>query len=269
MDEIKLPSIPDSDTVGWIVAPAGRCVQFVAEQAKVNGTIQRALIALAGQRPIVLAARQLAIERGSGAVSAFDELLKEQESIGPWAQELVDSEYQPIHASMLIAIWSAIEVAIEDTAVLLLLKDPSVLPSLDEAGINLRKQLTASPNENTARRAVKALERRVRQDYAAGPAMVEFLGILGVSVKGDPETLERLTELNSVRNCLLHRAGIADSPLIAQAPGLGLAVGDRIEVTTPMMDTYYRAVSDFAVGLITAVTGWLKESLSPAEIPKA
>ena len=74
----------------------------------------------------------------------------------------------------------------------------------------------------------------------------------------DAETVELITEVNTIRNCLLHRGGIADSSVVKQAPRLGLAIGDKIELTSVMMDAYYKAVRDFAVALISAVVERLK-----------
>lgn len=265
MPEFKVPSIPDSDNVGWIVAPALRCAGFVAEQAKVGGTVQRALIALAGQKRLILASRQLAVDRGVQPPAALDELLRQQETLGPWAQELVAGDYRPIHASTLIAIWSAIEIAVEDTATLILLKDPDAVQRIVAAGLDVRKQLTSTPNEDTARRAVGALERRLRQTLAAGPALAEMLRLLGISIAPLSEVLDTLTEVNAVRNCLLHRGGVADSALAVQAPALSLVVGDMVKLTSQMMDTYYKAVSDFAVALTYAVVERFKETRPPSE----
>lgn len=247
-------SIPNSGDVGWIIAPAGRCVEFVAQQAKLVGILQRALIALASQKPLILAGRQFARRSSPASVPAFDKLLVEQESLGPLAQELIDCEYQPIFTSMLVSLWSAIEVATEDTVALVLLKDSEAVDRLEEAGVNLRKQMTSDPNEDTARHAVKVLKRRVRQNCSAGHGLTGLLDYLEIGVVVEPDVLDTLSELSALRNCFLHRGGIADSRLVEEAPGLELRIGSSVEVTTSMMEGHYYAVRRFAVQLIAAVT---------------
>jgi hypothetical protein len=263
---MKIPSIPDSDSIAWIIAPAMRCVSFVAEQAKVGGTIARALIALAEQETLIRAARQLAIDRGA-TTAPIDALLREQRTLGPWAKSLVEGDYHEIHVSMLISIWSAVEVAVEDTVVLLLLREPETRKLLATAGVEVQKQLTDAPTEETARRAFRAIERRIRQTNRAGPALAAILSAVGLSLQLPAGAADSLTELNAVRNALLHRGGIADEATVRETPSLKLAEGDAIRITSPMLDKYYKATSDFAGALINGAVERFKNARSMATNP--
>jgi hypothetical protein len=57
-------------------------------------------------------------------------------------------------------------------------------------------------------------------------------------------------ELNYVRNCVLHRGGVVDARVVAEAPNSGLAVGDVIRIVQEDYLRYFRAVGSFAQELL-------------------
>lgn len=253
------PTIPDGDSQVWFLAPANRLIHFILDQQQLKGTLYRALSVLSHLEPVVALARQYTIEH-HGPMESFDLLLAEQRFVGPRAQAIAESEFHPIHVSTLVALWSAIEVAVEDTAVLLLLKEPATLKRIESAGVSISKQLTAAPTEQSARRAVSQVERTVRRDFDAGPALVEALSLCGMRPLLPDDTLTVLSELNQVRNCILHRGGLADQALLVRTSRLSLTVGDPIVLTSALMDRYIRAINDFAVALTGAVAQWLRDN---------
>lgn len=211
-----IPSIPGSDAAGWLIVPAGRCISYLASQMKLGGMLHRAVVALANQRMLIETSRLYALGKGA-PVEPFDAILNEQAAFEPWAKELIEADYHDVNVNVLIASWSALEVAVEDTIVLLLLKWPPTLTAFIETGIDIKRNSATELDEELAGRQVRALERRIRKDFSAGPALVEILRIAGLSVKCDQHSLERLTEMNAVRNCILHRGGVCDKRVIREA----------------------------------------------------
>jgi len=238
---------------GWLLGPADRLVRLSVENMKLGITLQSAVIAVAKQGVLIQTARQYVIEDG-GPGEPFDAMLERQQLLGPWAQEVVDADFHPLHVNTLVAIWAEVEVAIEDTIVLLLLRSRETLELVEAAGHDLRAKLTTSPTEKTARRAFKRFENQVREVLDAGPALVEMLNRSGLRVKVSEEVQETLTEINEVRNCILHRGGVADERFAESAPNLGLQPGEPVRLTTERMMHYLGATKELAVGLVQSVT---------------
>jgi len=61
-------------------------------------------------------------------------------------------------------------------------------------------------------------------------AHCHILKTLGILLSIDAAAHEELSELNYVRNCLLHRGGIVDDGVATEAPNLGLATGASVHI---------------------------------------
>lgn len=260
MDHTVIPSIPDSDAAGWLIAPAGRCVSYLASQMKMGGTLHRAVAAFACQGMLIEAARLYALGKGA-SVEPFDAILNEQAAFEPLARELMESDYHDVNVNVLIASWSALEVAVEDTIVLLLLKWPPTLTAFTDNGIDLKRYSATAQNEESAGKLVRALERKIRENFSAGPALVEMLRFAGLSVKCDEHNLERLTEMSAMRNCILHRGGVCDKRVIREASGIELHEGDLIRLGVNHTLRYLDAANKFAMELIRGATELLPDTI--------
>jgi hypothetical protein len=244
-----ITDIPGADSFNWIIAPAGRCVSLVGEETGMAALIQRAIVALAHQGPLLeLARRELAnAKKPENAIVA---LITEQQPLANAAQDLINVDFHPINVHGIIGLWVAVEVAVEDTAVLILLNDPTALALVAAAGVKTSTN-SDSPTD-AARRIFHRLERHSRRDRRVAEAYCHLLSILGISVAITPEIADVLSELNYVRNCLLHRAGIADEKVKTEAPHLDIAPGAPIRIPSARYLHYFDGVSKFAGALLTA-----------------
>ena len=80
-----------------------------------------------------------------------------------------------------------------------------------------------------------------------------MMDILRVSFTLSSEVTSSLAELNYVRNCLLHRAGITDERASVEAPGLSLRLGAPIKIPSARYLHYFDSVGKFAQALLAGV----------------
>jgi hypothetical protein len=243
-------SIPGADDFNWILGPPGRCVSFIAEETRIGALLQRAIVVLGGFQPFLRLIRPL-FERDPDALARLEWLMKEQEGLGQWAKELSAGDFSPINSHALVGLWTAIEVAVEDTVSLIILKDPTVLPLALEMGAS--KKLFSAPalDAVAARRMYSRWEGHLRDTLSIGAAYDALLGAL----LPFPSNVDRaivLTELNYVRNCILHRGGTVDEKVLGEAPYLGVKSGDQVVVASKSYLRYFDAAATFASDLIGA-----------------
>lgn len=244
-------TIPDADAVNWIIGPAGRCASYAAEETRVASVLHRAIIVLSGLDPFLVLARR-ALEAADKPTIQMDLLLAEQRTLGPWAKELLDSNFHPINSHALIGLWTTIEVAVEDTVCLILLKNPDALGSAIRAGVSWQISKAAALNVEGARRIYARLERLTRKTLTVGESYCHILSIFGIRLSLSAETLATLAEINYVRNCLLHRGGIADQRSAVEVPRLGLLAGQEVKVTSGHYQRYFKEVGEFAHAFLEA-----------------
>ena len=246
-------TIPNSDAINWVIGPAAQCVSLIAEETRIASLLQRAIIALANQGPLLDIARQR-LKATNNDVAAIDRLILEQRGgLGQWASELMTEDFDSINRHGIIGIWVALEVAVEDTAVLILIKDDSSLKLVADAGIKLPQSLSSPLTEVDARRVYRRLESHSRKDRSVADGYSHLMAILRVSFALPSEVICSLAELNYVRNCLLHRAGITDERASVEAPDLSLELGIPIKVPSARYLHYFDSVSKFAQALLAGV----------------
>ena len=86
-------TIPNSDAINWVIGPAAQCVSLIAEETRIASLLQRAIIALANQGPLLDIARQR-LKATNNDVAAIDRLILEQRGgLGQWASELMTEDF--------------------------------------------------------------------------------------------------------------------------------------------------------------------------------
>lgn len=245
--------IPNSGAFNWIIGPAGQCVSLIAEETRIASVLQRAIVALSHQGPLLDIARHH-VKAINGNSEAIDRLINEQRGgLGEWADDLIAEDFDPINRHGIIGIWVALEVAVEDTAVLILSKDASALQLLADAGVRLPQSLSSPLTEADARRVYKRLESYSRNNRSVADGYAYLLSILRIPFALSSEVINSLAELNYVRNCLLHRAGFADERSSTEAPDLALSLGAPIKVPSARYRHYFDSAAKFAQALLTGV----------------
>lgn len=164
----------------WILNPVFSAVTFVAEETKIGGLLQRALIHIENSQLLLgLAAQQLAHNRE--AVSAIRSLLSDAPAQKIWAAELRADDYALLNGHSLVAIWGALETCIEDTIVGILAKDSSASVLLVEAGVRIPSVYPISEDDEGLRRLFRKIEDVVRVKYDVVGTQENLLQLFGLT----------------------------------------------------------------------------------------
>lgn len=246
-------TIPSSDSFNWIIGPVGHCGLYIGEETANGGNLHRAVTALACQAPMLELGRQRLVAAGED-VSGINRLIEEQHGgLEAWAREMIASDYDSINRHGLVGLWVAIEVAVEDTAALILIKEPSSIGLISAAGIKVPATISNPLTENDARRIYRRLETFAREGVSVSEGYCRLLSILGIVVSLPPDVVSMLSEINYVRNCLLHRGGIVDERATMEAPSLGLPLGAKIKISRERYLQYFDVVAAFSSAFLEGV----------------
>lgn len=245
--------IPNSDALNWIIGPVTRAVGYLAEETKIAGILQRSLTVLEGHGTLLQLVRQKFIEAGAkDGLPAIDKLLSEAPGLSKDAVELRQNDYSVVNSHSLIGIWGAVEVAVEDTVVLILTKEASALDVAANAGVKTAAFEPAPVSEEDARRIYSRLEKQPRGNLKVGEFYVQLLDHFEVKFNCSRHTLAKLEEINNVRNCILHRGGIIDDRA-AQIGTLRPYLGKQLPITQARYLEYYDAIGDFLGEMLRGV----------------
>lgn len=238
----------------WIIEPVARCVEFVAEEAKIGGLLQRALTHIEMGRPLLELLAQRFIEAGHiQALERLKLLLAEAPYQEEWARDLRNSGYSPLNAHGLVAIWGALEVCIEDTVVSILANDSASLERTEATGVKvIRDPSSSSVTEEEIRNVYRRLERQKAIKGNVVETYEAVLGFFGLSA-ACPAHSATLLEANALRNCIVHRGGFIDQKAASQVPILQPHVGIKYVVSNADFMRYHEAVSAWIVALAGSV----------------
>jgi hypothetical protein len=136
-----------------------------------------------------------------------------------------------LHAHALVAMWAALEVAIEDMLVGILLNEPIVLKK--EAFAKLRVPLAdfeTKDKEERMRYLLAELGRNLGRHNGV-EAFECLLGHFDLSGSVDEHDRKVLWEMHHLRNVIVHRASRADRRLVDACPWLRLKVNDPVTIS--------------------------------------
>ncbi len=246
-----MSTIPGSDAVNWIIGPVGQCIKLIGEATTFPSLLHRAVVTLEGQPVFLELARQQAMMRKNHrALAALAKYKVQAADASAVAREHIDTDFDSINKFAVIGLWVPIEVSVEDTCILVLSKSSSS-QRLIEHGFKV-KRWDGALTEAEARAVWRKLERQARESSTVVEAYARILESLGLSISLDQSTEQTLSELNYVRNCVLHRAGIVDDRAQAQAPLLGIAPGEILRVSSVQYARYIDGAHRFALSLLNA-----------------
>ncbi len=247
-------TIPDGNVLKWIISPVGRAVSFVAEEMKLASVLHRGLIVLEGHELLLRAAREkFEIAGARGSLPSVDQLLAEAPLLSQWAAELRKEDYSTVNSHSLISIWSAVEVAVEDTVVLILSKDPSAVDVVSAAGVKTAGFGEGPLTEEEARRLfTNRIQRKIGENLRVGEFYTRVLGLFGLTISLSNHALSKLEEANWVRNCLMHRGGIIDAKAAQSVATLRPFLGRKLPLTKQRYLEYHDAIGKLLGAIMEA-----------------
>lgn len=243
-----------------LIEPIGSGIEFVADEMKIGGLTKRAFSTLELAGPLLALARSTFNRtHNKGAAKAVGQLLSEQPFNEDWAKQERSGGYPTLNRHIIVAAWSGLEVALEDTFVLVLMNDPDAFAELRAAGINPPKGVAYPPSEAEAR---KCHTRALGHDRSAtfSDRVVDVFALIGLSVGVEDTIARRTDEINAVRNALLHRGGLIDAYAVKQSPGLASYEGQLFKPDEKYTMQALDAISEFMQALLVGVTEYVKRA---------
>jgi hypothetical protein len=179
---------------------------------------------------------------------AFAELIKQTRAKLSFFDTEMLAGFPLLHAHTLVGAWGALEAAIEDMAVALLINEPKHLQMAAFAKIRIPlAEYEALDKEDRMRLLVEELDRGISLGRKNGADTFEnLLEVFLLSGPLNADVRKTLWEVNHVRNVIVHRNSFADRRLVKSCPWLNLKVGDKVTVTHEDIDRYGNALCDYA-----------------------
>lgn len=239
---------------GWVVGPVGWAIQYVAQETAQAALIHRSLGLMEGHKTMIAVYRKLAAAHDQkDLLKTLDLFEKELDGLDEEAAKLRETGYDQINSHALVAIWGAVEVAVEDTVVGALRATTKTLEDLQDGGYKVKLDVSTTPSEAEARKLYRSLEGQTKESMVANRWSI-LLRAVGVPISDDGLPVELLEEVNQLRNCILHRGGIIDRRAAEKAPGLSDQVGTKIVIDQDRYLEYYGAVTTYLIAMAEAAT---------------
>jgi len=163
------------------------------------------------------------------------------------AQLAVEQEKQGfplLHAHTLVTIWGALEAAIEDVLLGILMNEPHILHGASFPKI----KITLGDFENLDKEdRMRLVLSELCRDQGQGRRArgVDYFEVMlqpfGLSDAVDAEIKKNLWTVHNLRNAVVHRSFLADRRLVEACPWLLLKPGDPIIITHEMLHEYASA----------------------------
>ncbi len=202
------------------------------------------------------------LEKTDHAAYTPEEALKRKEQYGRELEaieaqaEFADRElkhgFPLLHAHTLVGLWGALEAALEDLVVGMLMNEPDLLRS--ELFSKVRVPLAefeSLEKEQRMRLLVEEVGRGHGLGKKAGVDGFEtLLASVGLSGGIDAEIKKIIWEVSHVRNVIVHRGSVADRRLVESCPWMSLKAGGKITVAHEALWRYEKALVKYLTTVI-------------------
>jgi hypothetical protein len=164
------------------------------------------------------------------------------------SRNIIANEFSKTNSHILVAMWNTLQTTIENMLALLL-KKQQVRDDIVNLDIPKRwKNKLANETDEEVFLQFVTSWKPVGDNVLDKIEMK--LSFFDLSGQVSSELEANMVELNALRNCLVHRAGLVDNKLIEAAPTLNFSFGDQILVNKDMLHKAYDTVSQFGVELL-------------------
>lgn len=182
----------------------------------------------------------------------FQRHLESAQKSAAFAEKERTQGFPLLHAHTLVGFWSALESAIEDAIVGMLVNEPDLLQNEVFSRVRIPlAEYELLEKEERMRFLVEEVERSHIPARRRGVDGFEgLLGVVGLTGPVDADLKKTLWELSHLRNVIVHRGSVADRQLVQKCPWLGLKVGDKVTVSHGALGRYYSALYDYLMTLI-------------------
>lgn len=177
--------------------------------------------------------------------------MKQAQSDSAFAAQEAKTGFKTICTHSAVAIWAAIETAIEQTLLnhIRTLPDSKAMMAAIAPSLSTDKLQTSS--EADLRKLLRRWEGALDEPDSIQRA-VHMLAAMKLKMSLPEEVRRCLAEMGEVRNAVLHRGGVVDEWFVLKCPWVGLRLGDALVVDEAKLEAFIDAAHKFSVALIGA-----------------
>ena len=243
------------EKINWIIEPSGNCIKYLGEEMLQVAIIQRAIINLSGMDVFFKIAKNKLINNNK-SILEIDRLIEEQKFLEKNSKRLISSSYNSINSHALVSLWSAIEVAIEDTIILIFRYGENSLYDLKKSGYSIKNfDPEKLLSEFDARKFYRSFEGQVGKSVngGVGSVYVHMFEVFNMNISLNTADKLMLSEINAIRNCIMHRGGVLDEKAQSQIISKRHQLNKIIVINNKLYSEYTKVINDFSVSLLDAV----------------
>jgi len=172
--------------------------------------------------------------------------LEEAKKEAELAEKECKEGFPLLHGHALVAMWGALETAIEDMLVGILLNEPTVLKKDAFAKVKVTlSDFETKDKEERMRFLLQELGRSLGRKNGVD-AFESLLEHFDLSGPVDEKDRKLMWETNHIRNVIVHRASCADRRLVEACPWLGLKISDPVTVSHEQLGAFAIALCQYA-----------------------
>jgi hypothetical protein len=184
----------------------------------------------------------LTVQAGKEVTPELKSDLERATDEAKFAENELQNGFPYLNAHALVGAWGALEAAIDDMLVNILVNEPKSLEKEEFAKIRVPlPKFEALDKEDRMRFLLDEVQRTRALGTVQGVDTFEkTLQLFGLAGMVDEDTKKMLWEMNHLRNVVVHRDSLADIQMVQACPWLNLNLGDRVLIN----DEKYGLCSD-------------------------
>lgn len=247
-DDTNVTTKDKKGAPSWATGPFKEFIDHGERLGHLLHLSMRGISVLRGMPRIVVVIAKVESDDSEDTARRLDSARKEADL----AQREVNEGFPLLTAQTVIALWCALEAAIRLFLARWLQHNKDALEV--DAVQKLRVRIGEYEQLKDDDRYFYILDRLEQETSAPLKCGVTRFELLlepfGLAGAVDEKDRRDLFELNQVRNCLVHRSGIADRRLVESCPWLNLTTGATLKVDSAMTNCYFDAAMSYTVALI-------------------
>jgi hypothetical protein len=230
----------------WVYGPAARAFRLVTEEIVLAGLTERATFSLIQLPTLLSFIRSESKHKILKNHKQLERLHAMSLEDAEFAKKEVEAGFSRLHIHSIMSLWSFVEACLEDTAVALIKKcnksdlcqgsvlfeHANDLPILDDqAALRFKRKF------------LNIVKDSIRSNFMLSFEI--FFKCFDINLNNQQDTLNKMQEINSLRNCALHRSKIVDDYALLMSPEIPFKVGEEIIINTQQYNLYMSAIGDY------------------------
>ncbi len=255
MTPASIPGFDISDnTPPWAVDPLARFVSAsLAEQQLLRDACLSIQLTTSIWPKLDTAFTGMAKQLPKAMVEQWTENRPSSERLVGVLNSEVEAEFQTLLRMQAVALWAALEVAIEDLVAAFLENDRALAtqPRLTKIDVPF-PFWTWTAHERRAH-LLRELKRTIGTNSPGRAQFEELLQVVNLAGSVPQNVRRDLIELSQVRHVIVHREARCDKRIIEVCPWLTYQVGSTISISRDDSDRWVEAATMYVAGVVARV----------------